>query len=223
MGGWTGDHQRPIPAGCLLRQGAGHRDSYSYLNSNIYPDCQPKCDTNSNSYSNIDTYGYCHRNCNSKRYTNSYCHGNGNSHANFNTYCNPDLDTNSDSRCNADAETYTHASVSTLTETSSNSTPAIATRLATCLCWRRSRKIRGFSGQLSNARVALPLNLCHLASHDIDLERSVAPNGACPLLERNFVMAGSQRHPKASLVVCRKRCDLALLVFHHESRVREWS
>lgn len=78
-------------------------------------------------------------------------------------------------------------------------------------------------GNLPHARVALPLDLCHLACHNIDFERAVFSDAASPALERNFVMAGSQRHPKASLVVCGKRCDLALLVFDNESRVHEWS
>jgi hypothetical protein len=75
---------------------------------------------------------------------------------------------------------------------------------------------------LSNARVAFPLDLCNLASDDIHLERAIVANAASLSLERNFVMTGRQRHPKAPLVVRGKRCNLALLVFHHESRVREW-
>jgi hypothetical protein len=78
------------------------------------------------------------------------------------------------------------------------------------------------SAGLSNAGVALPLDLRHLARHDVDLERSVAPNAACPLLERNFVMSGRQRHPKVSVLVRGKRRHVALLVFHHKSRAREW-
>src|SRR5436305_14728067 len=77
-------------------------------------------------------------------------------------------------------------------------------------------------GCLSKARVASPLDLCHFASHDIDFERSVSPDIACPSLERNFVMSGQQRRPKAPLGISGKGCDLALLAFHHESRVREW-
>ena len=76
--------------------------------------------------------------------------------------------------------------------------------------------------RLSHARVALPLDLCHLASHDIDFERSIAPDTACPFFERNFVMSGGQRYPEAALAVRSKRCDLALLVLRHESGVRQW-
>jgi len=75
---------------------------------------------------------------------------------------------------------------------------------------------------LSHARVAFPLDLCYLASHDVDFERSVSPYTACRSLARNFVMPRRQRHPKVPLVIRGKRCDLALLIFHRESRVREW-
>jgi hypothetical protein len=43
---------------------------------------------------------------------------------------------------------------------------------------------------LSKARVALPLDLCHFASRDIDFERPVAPNTASVSLQRNLVMSG---------------------------------
>src|SRR5207244_12762507 len=75
---------------------------------------------------------------------------------------------------------------------------------------------------LSHARVAFPLDLCHLASHDVDFERSVSPYTACRSLARNFVMPRRQRHPKVALVIRGKRCDLPLLIFHRDSRVREW-
>jgi len=38
MGGWTGGHQRYIPAGCLHRSGAGN------------------CDCDSNAYTDSETY-----------------------------------------------------------------------------------------------------------------------------------------------------------------------
>src|SRR2546430_954815 len=71
---------------------------------------------------------------------------------------------------------------------------------------------------LSHARVAFPLDLCHLASHDVDFERSVSPDTACRSLARNFVMPRRQRHPKVPLVIRGKRCDLALLIFHRERK-----
>jgi hypothetical protein len=76
---------------------------------------------------------------------------------------------------------------------------------------------------LSHARVAFPLDLCHLAGDDFDLERTVSPDTACPSLERNFVMTGRQRHSKAPIVIGGKRCDFALWVCHRECRVSEWS
>src|SRR5205823_3873485 len=71
-------------------------------------------------------------------------------------------------------------------------------------------------GCLSKARAASPLDLCHFASHDIDFERSVAPDIACPSLERNFVMSGQQRRPTARLGITGRGCDLALLAVQHE-------
>jgi hypothetical protein len=76
---------------------------------------------------------------------------------------------------------------------------------------------------LSHARVTFPLDLCHLAGDDFDLERAIPSDTVCPSLERNFVMPGGQGHSKAPLVVGGKRCDRALLVLHRESRVSERS
>src|SRR5207237_8845485 len=75
---------------------------------------------------------------------------------------------------------------------------------------------------LSQPPVPFPLDPCHFASHDVDFARSVSPYTASPSLARNFVMPRRQRHPKVALVIRRKRCDLALLIFRRESRVREW-
>lgn len=42
--------------------------------------------------------------------------------------------------------------------------------------------------QLANARVVLPLNLCHLAWYNIDFKRAKAPDGRLPTFDRHAVV-----------------------------------
>jgi hypothetical protein len=54
----------------------------------------------------------------------------------------------------------------------------------------------------AHARVALPLDFGHLACNDINIERTIAPDPASSLLDRNGVVTGSQGNPKPALVIC---------------------
>jgi hypothetical protein len=75
--------------------------------------------------------------------------------------------------------------------------------------------------QLSDTRVALPLDVCHFAWHNIHFEGAEMANAAFLSLTGNFVVSGRQGNPKMSLIVGGERCHLALLVFHYESSIRE--
>jgi len=75
--------------------------------------------------------------------------------------------------------------------------------------------------QLSNTRVALPLNLRHLARNNIDLKWAKVTDAQLPPLHRNDVVTRRQRNPKLSLVVRGKRRHLRFQVFHHESSIRK--
>jgi len=79
----------------------------------------------------------------------------------------------------------------------------------------------GFVANSSHSRVAVPLNLCHLASDNIDIERTVAADSAFFVFQRNDVVTGRQRDAEPALVISREGCDGALFVFHDESRVRK--
>src|SRR6266480_3327404 len=71
-------------------------------------------------------------------------------------------------------------------------------------------------GCLSHARVALPLDLCHLASNNIDFKRAKFSNATFLALEGNAVAPGRQRSLKSTLVISGKFCcDVALVVLHH--------
>jgi hypothetical protein len=75
--------------------------------------------------------------------------------------------------------------------------------------------------QLSDTRVALPLDVCHFAWHNIHFEGAEMANAAFLSLNGNFVVSGRQGNPKMSLVVGGERRHLALLAFHYESSIRE--
>ena len=55
--------------------------------------------------------------------------------------------------------------------------------------------------QLSNTRVAFPLDVGHLARRNISFERTEAADGGFPSLQGNFVVARRQRDPKSALVI----------------------
>src|SRR5438445_11784963 len=53
----------------------------------------------------------------------------------------------------------------------------------------------------ANARIAFPLDLCHLARSNINFKWAKMANAALTSLEGNFVVSGRHRSPKMSLVV----------------------
>src|SRR4030095_6016352 len=71
-------------------------------------------------------------------------------------------------------------------------------------------------------RVALPLDLCHPASDNINIERAVASDSLFLSLLGYGVMSGRQGNPKSPLIIRDERCDFrSLLVLHDESGIRE--
>lgn len=54
---------------------------------------------------------------------------------------------------------------------------------------------------LPNSRVALPLDLCHPASHNINIERAIVTDSVFLAIHGNSVVPGRERNPKPSLIV----------------------
>jgi hypothetical protein len=54
---------------------------------------------------------------------------------------------------------------------------------------------------LSNTRVAVPLDVCHFASRNIDFEWAEAADAGFPALQGNFVVTRRQRDPKSALII----------------------
>src|SRR5437773_2549266 len=73
-----------------------------------------------------------------------------------------------------------------------------------------------------NSRVAVPLDLCHPASHNINIERAVVPDTVFLALLGYGVMSGRQGNPKLPLIIRGERCDFrSLFVLHDESGICE--
>src|SRR2546430_14613148 len=60
--------------------------------------------------------------------------------------------------------------------------------------------------------IAVPLNPCHLACNNIDLEGTKLPDSTFPALPGNGVVTGSQRNPKLAPIVSREGCNRAPFV-----------
>src|SRR6266480_2862344 len=73
-----------------------------------------------------------------------------------------------------------------------------------------------------NSSVAVPLDLCHPASHDVNIERAIVPDSVFLALLGYGVMSGRQGNPKSPLIIRGERCDFrSLFVLHDESGIRE--
>src|SRR6266550_3315819 len=53
--------------------------------------------------------------------------------------------------------------------------------------------------RLSNTRIALPLDVCHFARHNIDFEGAETADATFFSLDGNSIVSGRQRNPKTSL------------------------
>ena len=76
---------------------------------------------------------------------------------------------------------------------------------------------------LSHSRVALPRDTCHLARGDIDSERTAPADGMLLLFHRHGVVTRRQRNTKSTLIISREGRHDALLVFHDESNLCQWT
>jgi hypothetical protein len=74
---------------------------------------------------------------------------------------------------------------------------------------------------LSYAGVTCPLDLFDLAGSYIDLKRAVIPDGTFRVFQRNSVVTGRQRNPKAPLIVGIKRGNNTIFLFYDEGRIRK--
>ena len=75
--------------------------------------------------------------------------------------------------------------------------------------------------QLSNTRVAFPLDVGHLARRNISFEGAEATDSGFPSLQGNFVVAGGQRDPKSALLIRDEGGQLRIILFHRKSGVRQ--
>jgi hypothetical protein len=58
--------------------------------------------------------------------------------------------------------------------------------------------------RLSNTRIALPLDVCHFARHNIDFEGPETADATFFSFDGNSIVSGRQRNPKTSLVISGK-------------------
>jgi hypothetical protein len=85
----------------------------------------------------------------------------------------------------------------------------------------------GFSGvtpilnndaDLSHSRIALPLNGCHFAGDNIDIEWAAPADSGFAAL-RNCIVTGRQRNSKSTAIISREGNDRPLFICHGESTV----
>jgi hypothetical protein len=69
----------------------------------------------------------------------------------------------------------------------------------------------------------LPRDRCHFARNDIDLERAAPADSTLFLFHRHGVVTRRQRNAKSTLIISREGRDDALLVFHGESNLCQWT